>query len=138
LEVAAMSKDRVIQMKEVAEHKSESSLWMVIHGLVYDVTSFLEDHPGGDEVLKDKGGEDATQAFEDIGHSPEAVQQLEKYLIGKLDGASVPKKTKKVASVGGGGAAAQQQEDTPLLKKLIVPVVLVALAYGINYYFMSA
>jgi cytochrome b involved in lipid metabolism len=78
--------EKTYKMEEVAQHKSAESLWFVIEGMVYDVTAFLEDHPGGDDVLKDKGGEDATQAFDDIGHSPEAVAQLAKYKIGRLDG----------------------------------------------------
>ena len=30
-------------------------------------------------------GKDATEAFEDIGHSDEAREMLEKYLVGELD-----------------------------------------------------
>lgn len=123
--------ERVIKMEEVEQHKTDASLWFVIHGDVYDVTAFLEDHPGGDDVLKDKAGQDATQAYEDIGHSPEAHSQLAQYKVGRLDG--VPKKAapKKVASATNGAAA----EETPMFKRLLVPIVLVALAYGINYYF---
>lgn len=39
---------------------------------------------GGEEVLLDVGGQDATEAFEDVGHSDEAREILEKLLIGKL------------------------------------------------------
>ena len=34
---------------------------------MYDVTSFLEEHPGGKEVLLALAGSDATNAFEDVG-----------------------------------------------------------------------
>lgn len=30
---------------EVAEHSSEDSCWIILHGKVYDVTTFLKDHP---------------------------------------------------------------------------------------------
>ena len=33
-------------------------MWMIISNKVYDVTKYLEDHPGGEEVLLDKGGMD--------------------------------------------------------------------------------
>lgn len=39
----------------------------------------------GEEVLLDEAGKDATEAFEDIGHSDEAREILEKYLVGELD-----------------------------------------------------
>jgi cytochrome b involved in lipid metabolism len=42
-------------------------------------------HPGGEEVLLDEGAKDATEAFEDVGHSDEARELLEKYYVGDLD-----------------------------------------------------
>ena len=39
---------------------------------------------GGEEVLLDVGGQDATEAFEDVGHSDEAREILEGLLIGNL------------------------------------------------------
>jgi cytochrome b5 len=39
---------------------------------------------GGEEVLLDVGGQDATEAFEDVGHSDEAREILDGLLIGKL------------------------------------------------------
>ena len=49
---------------------------------VYDVTHYLDDHPGGAEVMLDVSGQNANEFFEDIGHSQEARNELEKYLIG--------------------------------------------------------
>jgi cytochrome b involved in lipid metabolism len=42
---------------------------ITIHGQQYDVSSFLEEHPGGADILKDLHGKDATKDFEDVGHS---------------------------------------------------------------------
>lgn len=39
-------------------------LWMVIHDKIYDIASFVDEHPGGEEVLLDVGGMDATDSFE--------------------------------------------------------------------------
>ena len=39
---------------------------------------------GGEEVLLDVGGQDATEPFEDVGHSDEAREILDGLLVGKL------------------------------------------------------
>lgn len=39
---------------------------------------------GGEEVLLDVGGQDATEAFEDVGHSDEARELLNGMLVGNL------------------------------------------------------
>jgi hypothetical protein len=39
---------------------------------------------GGEEVLLDVGGQDSTEAFEDVGHSDEAREILEGLLVGSL------------------------------------------------------
>jgi cytochrome-b5 reductase len=54
---------------------------------VYDVTKYLEDHPGGAESLIEVAGKDATVTFEDVGHSADARETMESFLIGKLEGA---------------------------------------------------
>ncbi|CAG8715350.1 30299_t:CDS:2, partial [Racocetra persica] len=48
-------------------------------------------HPGGEEVLLDEAGQDATEAFEDVGHSEEALEILKGLEIGELkDGIPPP------------------------------------------------
>ena len=51
---------------------------------VYDVTNYLDDHPGGKEVMTDLAGKNADELFEDIGHSKEARKIMQKYLKGDL------------------------------------------------------
>ncbi len=41
-------------------------------------------YSGGEEVLLDVGGQDATEAFEDVGHSDEAREILDGLLVGEL------------------------------------------------------
>lgn len=55
--------------EEVSRHNNASDLWIAIHGKVFDVTKFLKEHPGGEEVLLNLAGADATKCFDDIGHS---------------------------------------------------------------------
>lgn len=78
------TKKRTITLEELKQHKDGKSLWMAIHDKVYDVTKFLEEHPGGEEVLLEQGGGFATEAFEDVGHSTDARELMEQYEIGEL------------------------------------------------------
>ncbi|XP_043839326.1 cytochrome b5 type B [Dromiciops gliroides] len=72
------------RLEEVAKRNSEKEMWLVIHGRVYDVTPFLGEHPGGGEVLMEQAGRDATESFEDVGHSLDAKEMLKQYYIGEV------------------------------------------------------
>lgn len=67
-----------------------------MHNVVYDVTNYVRDHPGGADVLCDVAGTDATAAYEDVGHSEDADEILKTYLIGFLKGAHEFKRPKPV------------------------------------------
>uniref|UniRef100_A0A8C6Z2L8 Cytochrome b5 type B n=1 Tax=Nothoprocta perdicaria TaxID=30464 RepID=A0A8C6Z2L8_NOTPE len=75
---------RVYTREEVARRNSGREAWLVIHGRVYDVTRFLAEHPGGEEVLLEQAGRDATESFEDVGHSVDAREMLKDYYIGEI------------------------------------------------------
>ncbi|EDW04128.1 cytochrome b5 [Drosophila grimshawi] len=76
-----------ITLEEVAHHDSYDDCWIVIYDRVYDVTHFLREHPGGDDVIMDHAGRDATIAFHGTGHSRHAVEQMRQFLIGELPAA---------------------------------------------------
>ncbi|EDW55582.1 cytochrome b5 [Drosophila sechellia] len=73
-----------IALEEVAQHDSFDDCWVVIYDRVYDVTHFLRDHPGGDDVIMDHAGRDATIAFHGTGHSGDAIEMMKDFLIGQL------------------------------------------------------
>ncbi|MCO5589662.1 hypothetical protein L7F22_043630 [Adiantum nelumboides] len=93
-----MSESKKITMDEVNKHKSQGDLWLIVHGKVYDVSKFMDEHPGGDEVLLSEAGRDGSDAFEDVGHSDDARALLPGMLKGDLEGAEQSK------SSGGGSA----------------------------------
>jgi cytochrome b involved in lipid metabolism len=69
--------------------------WMVIEGKVYDVEAYLNFHPGGDAVLVDHFGRDATDSFLDVGHSGGARRLLKSYYVMNVDGTKDPKEEPK-------------------------------------------
>lgn len=66
------------------EHNSGQDALIIIDNVVYDVTSFLEDHPGGAEVLLDNAGRDASQCFNDVGHSDDARDWRTRFKVGEV------------------------------------------------------
>ena len=68
--------------EEVHAHNTSNSCWITIRGKVYDVTTFLQEHPGGASVLLENAGKDASNAFASVGHSNKALTMMEKYAVG--------------------------------------------------------
>ncbi|XP_017782888.1 PREDICTED: cytochrome b5-like [Nicrophorus vespilloides] len=64
--------------------KNGNKTWIVVKDIVYDVTPYLLEHPGGSELITDWGGKEATKPFEEGGHSSYAKSILVKYKIGEL------------------------------------------------------
>ncbi|KAI8814746.1 microsomal cytochrome b5 [Cladochytrium replicatum] len=96
-----MSELKTFEWADITAHNKRKDIWLVIEGKVYDITKFLDEHPGGEEVLLEQGGGDATEAFEEIGHSDDARDLLKGYLIGELkasERAVKPTPTPKPAS----------------------------------------
>lgn len=75
----------VYTLAEVATHNNENDCWLVIENKVYDVTSFIPDHPGGQEIIRGCG-KDATSLFQGEREHQEgnAAAYLPSYEIGKL------------------------------------------------------
>ncbi|XP_037085610.1 cytochrome b5-like [Pollicipes pollicipes] len=76
--------EEVFSLKEVQQHTGDPDIWMIIHNRVYDVTKFMDEHPGGEEVLRDMAGKEATENFEDVGHSTDAREMMKEFEIGEL------------------------------------------------------
>lgn len=56
-----MSPEKTFTREEVAKHNTEDSVWFIVDSKVYDVTDFLDAHPGGEAVLRQVAGKDATR-----------------------------------------------------------------------------
>lgn len=74
---------KTFPMSEVEKHNTEESAWIVVDGCVYDTTSYLKDHPGGEASILMNAGGDATEEFLAI-HSDKAKKMLDEYYIGDL------------------------------------------------------
>nr|UVC57375.1 PcB5 protein [synthetic construct]BAK78976.1 cytochrome b5 [Phanerodontia chrysosporium] len=76
---------KIITYDELKANSTKDNLYILLHEKVYNVTKFLDEHPGGDEVILAEAGKDATEAFEDVGHSDEARALLKDMLVGEFE-----------------------------------------------------
>ena len=77
-------------MSEISKHNSVKSCWLVIDNVVYDVTRFMNAHPGGKRVILALGGRDVTSEFYDF-HARDILEKYGKKLaIGVVEGGSNP------------------------------------------------
>ena len=72
-------------LAQVATHNSVSSCWSTVNGKVYDLTSWIGRHPGGQQAILSICGKDGSAAFNDQ-HSGQRrpANELAGFLIGSL------------------------------------------------------
>lgn len=68
---------------EVLQNNTDESLWCVIDSWVYDLTEFLDAHPGGRAVLLQVGGKDATDDFYNL-HRQAVLDRYSHLRIGSI------------------------------------------------------
>ncbi|XP_011070917.1 cytochrome b5 [Sesamum indicum] len=127
---------KIYTMEEASEHNTKDDCWVVIDGKVYDVSSYLDEHPGGDDVLLRATGKDATDEFEDAGHSKTARELMEQYCIGELDQTPPPIPELEIVS--------KKQDLKGLPQKVlnfskqywVVPVTVVGLSVVVGFLYL--
>ncbi|THV07108.1 fatty acid-2 hydroxylase [Dendrothele bispora CBS 962.96] len=78
---------RIYDEEELSAHNSTSSCWVSRNDKVYDISKFLPDHPGGDDIILRYAGKDIGSVMadkEEHEHSEAAYSMLDEYFIGKL------------------------------------------------------
>ena len=74
-----------LTLDEVKKHNSADDCWSIIDGNVYDLTNWVDSHPGGKERITAICGKDGTSSF--LGkhsNSNTAKSQLNRFDLGKL------------------------------------------------------
>ena len=78
---------RIYTAEDVATHTTSVSCWVSRGGKVYDVTAFVDDHPGGDDLILAYAGKDIGEIMQDKlehEHSDAAYSMLDEYVIGRV------------------------------------------------------
>lgn len=79
--------DRKVKPEELKNQCSNGKIWVVINGKVYDLTDFINIHPGGPAIIKKYAGKDASLLFNKI-HAKDTIEKMldPECYIGELDG----------------------------------------------------
>jgi 4-hydroxysphinganine ceramide fatty acyl 2-hydroxylase len=76
-----------IALADIQTHNTAKSCYVIIGKKVYDITDFLEDHPGGPELILDHAGTDIREILKDEkshNHSESAYEILEDSVVGYI------------------------------------------------------
>ncbi|KAN0065945.1 fatty acid alpha-hydroxylase [Thecaphora frezii] len=90
---------RLLSRQQVALHNSADDCWVIHRGKVYNVTEFVQDHPGGDDLILRYAGTDMGDVMDDPvehSHSDSAYELLAEYLVGRLP--QTPQEEAKLAA----------------------------------------
>jgi len=113
---AAAAGDGKYTREEVAKHNKPEDCWIIVKGKVYNVTEFLEEHPGQAAPIIHWAGKDASEGF-DRSHVKGTLERYgEPYVIGEV--------VEGGASGGGGGGASavvftSTLQSTEIFKKMV-------------------
>nr|XP_009926688.1 PREDICTED: cytochrome b5 isoform X3 [Haliaeetus albicilla] len=83
-------------------------------------------HPGGEEVLREQAGGDATENFEDVGHSTDARTLSEDFIIGELhpdDRGKLQKPTETLITTAQSNSSSWSNWVIPAIAAIIVALM---------------
>ncbi|CAA6668011.1 unnamed protein product [Spirodela intermedia] len=104
----------IYTLADVSKHNTHEDCWLVIDGKVYDVTKFLDDHPGGDDVL--------LSSTVPCWH---------------IDTATIPTKVKYTPPKQPHYNHDKTTDFVIRILQFLLPVVILGLAVGVRYYTKS-
>uniref|UniRef100_A0A7S4WIP6 Cytochrome b5 heme-binding domain-containing protein n=1 Tax=Alexandrium monilatum TaxID=311494 RepID=A0A7S4WIP6_9DINO len=102
---SAVRQQRSFTAAEVSRHKTRGDCWVILHGRVLDLSSFLSQHPGGELAILTFAGRDATAEFDMI-HPPGVI---DKYAPDAVVGV-----VSVAADEKGSGATHARQQSVPV------------------------
>ena len=99
----------LVKLASIEGKNTPKQCLIALHGFVYDITSFLDAHPGGADILLQNAGGDGTAAFSAF-HPLEMLSSAigRRYLVGRLAGSSISPASSQKASTA---AAAMAVDD---------------------------
>ncbi|EER16075.1 succinate dehydrogenase, putative [Perkinsus marinus ATCC 50983] len=92
-----------IPMAEVEKHREPNDCWVVINGMVVDVTQYQHDHPGGVIALTAFGGTDCSLEYNTCHAKALLEEEAGQYILGPVTVQNKRRKTRRASALGGSG-----------------------------------
>lgn len=108
------SQSKMISMKEVGQHNSlQKGIWVAIQGEIYDVTNFIDAHPGGKNIIIKNAGKDVTELYTPV-HPADAISENMNSLkhMGQVDPSTI------IVQQAGKGETEKDQKRREALENL--------------------
>ncbi|KAI5608778.1 cytochrome b5 reductase 4 isoform X1, partial [Silurus asotus] len=79
-------KGRLIDVteEELKKHNTRNDCWTCIRGMVYNVSAYMDFHPGGEEELMKAAGIDGTDLFDQVHRWVNYESMLKECLVGRM------------------------------------------------------
>lgn len=128
--------------EELSTHNTKDDCWVAVDGRVYDITSWIPKHPGGEDVLTLTAGRDITNMFESYhpfsGEMPTII--LKKYYVCDIAETELPKYTTKSPLYGEmrkriGEYFNKEKIDHKSSVAIVGRIAFIYLALFVSYYF---
>jgi succinate dehydrogenase/fumarate reductase flavoprotein subunit len=71
-----------ITESELSKHNTPDDCWVAIHGVVYDLTAFADEHPAGAASIHELAGQDGTEAFAAV-HNARMLEDFDEEIMGE-------------------------------------------------------
>lgn len=85
-----MADQKLLAARQISGHNTPQDCWIVVNNQVWDVTDFLEEHPGGSSVILKYAGRDATKAYSEVHASSVLTSNLpSEKRLGMLDESTI-------------------------------------------------
>lgn len=97
----------------------------------------MDDHPGGDDVLLTATGKDATDDFEDVGHSDDAREMMKKYFIGEIDSSTLPAAPKYTLPTPTTPSAGDQGSGIWKILQFLLPLLILGAALAFRSFYQK-
>ncbi|TLD20405.1 hypothetical protein PspLS_08788 [Pyricularia sp. CBS 133598] len=113
-----MAAEITLTAEELGRHQSPDDCWIAVHKKVWDVTEFLDEHPGGSEIILQYAGKDATAAYDGI-HAPGMLEET--LAPEKFKGTFIPATSDSAPPGAETEAIEMQQTPAPTNNNTLVP-----------------
>ena len=70
--------------EEISKHNNEQDCWVIVNGTVYNLTKFINKHPGGKQTILNVAGKDGSELFNSVHQNGPQTFMMKIFKVGLL------------------------------------------------------